>query len=124
QESGGLNMRDVRHRDQKGYRFGPFRLDAVHGLLYAGPREVVLTPKAFATLQVLVEHAGSIVTKQELMERVWPETHVDENNLAQNVSTLRKVLADFDPSTEYVQTLARRGYRFTAEVNPDTLEVA
>ena len=98
----------------KDLTFGPFRLDPRQGLLFAGPREVALTPKAFATLQVLVERAGTVVTKKELMERVWPETHVDENNLAQSVLTVRRALADFDPSTEYVQTLSRRGYRFNA----------
>jgi pimeloyl-ACP methyl ester carboxylesterase len=102
------------------YRFGPFRLDAVQGLLWAGPEEVVLTPKAFATLRVLVERAGSVLSKTELMEHVWPECHVDENNLAQNISLVRKTLAGFDPKTEYVQTLARRGYRFAAHVDAAT----
>jgi pimeloyl-ACP methyl ester carboxylesterase/DNA-binding winged helix-turn-helix (wHTH) protein len=98
------------------YRFGPFRLDAAQGLLYAGGREVVLTPKAFDTLRVLVEKAGAVVSKSELMDSVWPESHVDENNLAQNISLVRRTLATHDPHTEYVQTLARRGYRFAVSV--------
>lgn len=117
-------MRDLRSQDEKGYRFGPFRLDPAEGTLHAGSREIILTPKAYATLHVLVERAGSIVSKKELMERVWPETHVDENNLAQNVSIVRKALADFDRSTEYVQTLARRGYRFTAPVESTSVQTA
>jgi len=104
----------ISEKTMKDLTFGPFRLDPRQQLLFAGPREVALTPKAFATLRVLVERAGTVVTKKELMERVWPETHVDENNLAQSVLTVRRALADFDPSTEYVQTLARRGYRFNA----------
>jgi len=105
------------------YRFGPFRLDPAQGLLWAGEEEVTLSPKAFATLRVLVERAGSVLTKTELMERVWPETHVDENNLAQHISLVRKTLADFDPKTEYVQTLARRGYRFAVPVEDAVVEV-
>jgi pimeloyl-ACP methyl ester carboxylesterase/DNA-binding winged helix-turn-helix (wHTH) protein len=98
------------------YFFGPFRLDAPQGLLFAGSEEIVMTPKAFDTLRVLVERAGSILSKDELMDRVWPESHVDENNLAQNISLVRKTLANVDPKTEYVQTLARRGYRFVVPV--------
>jgi len=116
-------VRAVNHKKQSGYRFGPFLLDAGQGLLYAGKREVVLAPKAFATLQFLVERAGSVVTKEELMDRVWPETHVDDNNIAQNVSIVRKALADHDPATEYVQTLAKRGYRFKVAVDAATAEV-
>src|SRR6185436_7011030 len=103
-------------------RFGPFSLDDGKGLLHAGATEIVLTPKAFDTLRVLVNNAGTILTKEELMERVWPESHVDENNLAQNISLIRKTLARFDANTEYVQTLARRGYRFAANVVPDTAQ--
>src|SRR5437762_1771977 len=99
--------------------FGPFRLDAPRGLLHAGSQQIVLAPKAFDTLRVLVEHAGSVLSKSDLMDRVWPDHHVDENNLAQNISIVRKALASFDPKTEYVQTMPRRGYRFVAPVAVD-----
>ena len=92
--------------------FGPFRLDVRQGLLASPAGEIALTPKVFDTLRVLVENAGTVLTKQELMERVWPDAVVDENNLAQTISLVRKALASADPATEYVQTVPRRGYRF------------
>ncbi len=99
----------------KTYRFGPFQLDTAQGILSAGATEIPLGIKAFETLRYLVENAGRVVTKRELIDRVWPDSHVEENSLAQNISTLRKMLAGFD-DTEYVQTLPRRGYRFVGGV--------
>lgn len=99
------------------YQFGPFRLDAGQGLLSTPEGEITLAPKAFETLRVLVESSGTVLTKRELLDRVWPDTFVDENNLAQNVSLVRKALAAADPSVEYVQTIPRRGYRFVADVS-------
>lgn len=98
------------------YRFGPFRLDPAQGLLSAPSGEIALTPKAFDTLRVLVESAGAVLSKNELLDRVWPGVVVDENNLAQNISLVRKTLAGVDPSIEYVQTIPRRGYRFVAPI--------
>ncbi|HYI08771.1 MAG TPA: alpha/beta fold hydrolase [Thermoanaerobaculia bacterium] len=98
------------------FHFGRFRLDPAQGLLSSDAGEISLTPKAFDTLRVLVESAGSVLSKQELIDRVWPDATVDENNLAQNISLVRKALASADPATEYVQTLPRRGYRFVAPV--------
>jgi pimeloyl-ACP methyl ester carboxylesterase len=100
----------------KTYRFGPFILDPVQGILSAGLREIPLGGKAFETLVFLVENAGRVVSKSELIDRVWPDSHVGENNLAQHISLVRKTLAACDPKTEYVQTMARRGYRFAAPV--------
>jgi pimeloyl-ACP methyl ester carboxylesterase len=100
----------------KTYRFGPFTLDLVQGILSAGPREIPLGGKAFETLALLVGNAGRVVSKEELIDRVWPDSHVGQNNLAQHISLVRKTLAVFDPKTEYVQTMARRGYRFAAAV--------
>ncbi len=99
------------------YQFGPFRLDTAQGLLSTHEGEITLAPKAFETLRVLVESSGTVLTKRELLDRVWPDTFVDENNLAQNVSLVRKALAAADPSVEYVQTIPRRGYRFVADVS-------
>ena len=98
------------------YEFGPFRLDGAQGILSAGDTEISIGTKALETLRLLVENAGRIVTKQELIDHVWPDSHVDENNIAQNISVLRKTLAAHDESSEYVQTLPRRGYRFVASV--------
>ena len=99
------------------YQFGPFRLDVAQGLLSTEGGEITLPPKAFDTLRVLVESAGTVLTKQQLLDRVWPGTFVEENNLAQNISLLRKALAAADPSAEYVQTIPRRGYRFVGNVD-------
>jgi pimeloyl-ACP methyl ester carboxylesterase/DNA-binding winged helix-turn-helix (wHTH) protein/class 3 adenylate cyclase len=93
------------------YSFGVFRVDAVERLLFKEDREVPLTPKAFDTLLVLLENSSHVLTKQELMRKVWPDSFVEENNLAQNISSLRKVLGG-----DYIQTVPRRGYRFVGEV--------
>jgi pimeloyl-ACP methyl ester carboxylesterase len=100
----------------KTYRFGPFSLDPAQGLLSAGPSEIPLGGKAFETLAFLVGNAGRVVSTSELIDQVWPDSHVGQNNLAQHISLVRKTLAAFDPKTEYVQTMARRGYRFAAAV--------
>lgn len=98
------------------YRFGAFCLEPGQGILSSRGREIPLVGKAFDTLRVLVENAGRIVTKQELIDRVWPGLHVEENNLAQHISIVRKTLAAVDAATEYVQTLPRRGYRLAVGV--------
>jgi pimeloyl-ACP methyl ester carboxylesterase/DNA-binding winged helix-turn-helix (wHTH) protein len=98
------------------YRFGPWRLvPAEHQLLH-GDRPVTLTPKAFETLCVLVERHGHLVTTQGLLEAVWPGTYVEQNNLAQQISALRRLLAEAAPSIPYIETVPRRGYRFIATV--------
>ena len=98
------------------YLFDGFRVDASERLLFKDDREVPLTPKVFDTLLVLIENCGHVLTKKELMERVWPGTFVEENNLAQNISLLRKALGKTDAGTHYIQTVPKRGYRFVADV--------
>jgi TolB-like protein/DNA-binding winged helix-turn-helix (wHTH) protein/Tfp pilus assembly protein PilF len=98
------------------YAFGPFHLDPVQRLLFRDGDVVSLTPKALDTLLVLVEHHGQLLTKDELLERVWPGTFVEEATLAKNVSTLRKVLGEAPGGGEYIETHSKRGYRFVAEV--------
>ena len=93
------------------YSFGDFRVDPAERLLFKANREIPLTPKAFDTLLVLIENSSHVLTKQELMQKVWPDSYVEENNLAQNISTLRKALGE-----NYIQTVPKRGYRFVAEV--------
>lgn len=97
------------------YEFGPFRLDATERLLLRDEQHVPLTPKAFETLLVLVEHGGHVIDKEELMKKVWPDTFVEEVNLAKNVSSLRKIL-DTEQSNHYIETIPKRGYRFVASV--------
>ena len=80
-------------------------------------REVVpLTPKVFDILLALIEQSGRIVEKDDLMKRVWPDSFVEEGNLTQNVSLLRKALGEGPNGHRYIETIARRGYRFTATV--------
>lgn len=98
------------------YEFGPFRIDLTDRLLFRGPTAVPLTPKAFDTLVVLVEAAGRILEKDDLMKKVWPDTIVEENNLTQNISALRKALGQSADEKPYIETLPRRGYRFIAAV--------
>jgi TolB-like protein/DNA-binding winged helix-turn-helix (wHTH) protein/tetratricopeptide (TPR) repeat protein len=90
------------------YTFGPFRIDFDQRLLFRAGDSVPLTPKAFDTLAVLVERQGRVVEKAELLKLVWPDTFVEENNLTQNISSLRKAFGDQD----YIETIPRRGYRF------------
>ena len=98
------------------YEFGPYRLDPAQQLLMEGTKKVPLTPKAFQTLLVLVENHGQVVTKEELLQKVWPETYVEEATLAQNVFTLRKQLPSDSGGKVYIETIPKRGYRFVAAV--------
>lgn len=97
------------------YDFGPFRLDLTEHFLLRSGKTVSLTPKAFDTLVMLVRNKGRIVTKDELLKTVWPETFVEEATLAQNIFTLRKALGGSE-GKQYIQTIAKRGYRFVASV--------
>src|SRR5438309_767412 len=87
------------------YEFGPFRVDALKRRLLRGVEVVPLTPKAFDTLFVLVESGGQVVEKDDLMERVWPGVAVEENNLTQNVSALRKALGERRGEPQYIATV-------------------
>ena len=86
-------------------------------LLFKENREVPLTPKVFDTLLVLLENSSHVLTKKELMEQVWPDSFVEENNLAQNISILRKALGEGKEGELYIQTVPKRGYRFVADVS-------
>ena len=99
------------------YEFGPFRLDAGNRLLTRDRGDAVaLTPKAFDTLLMLVEHHGRVVTKEELLDSVWPGVFIEEATLTQNVYTLRKALGEGSDDSLFIQTVPRRGYRFAAPV--------
>ena len=104
----------------RAYSFGDFTLDLREGQLLSrdgGP--VSLTPKAFETLVALVEHSGHVLSKDELMKKVWPDSFVEENNLSQNISQLRRALqsAGGDAAADLIETVPRRGYRFRAQVS-------
>lgn len=97
------------------YEFGSFKLDAASLLLLDGDEPIALGPKVVETLLALVEHPGDVMTKGDLLDRIWPEGYVDEANLAQNVYVLRKMLRSRH-DVEAIETIPRRGYRFTAAV--------
>jgi TolB-like protein/DNA-binding winged helix-turn-helix (wHTH) protein len=98
------------------YEFGPFRLDPRRRQLTRDGEAVTLTSKVFDTLVALVENAGRTVEKDALMSRLWPDTVVEEANLTQNVSVLRKVLGEEPGEHRYIATIPRRGYEFVAPV--------
>ena len=98
------------------YEFGPFQLDTFAPLLWREGEPVPLTPKALETLVVLVQHEGRLVKREALINAVWPDTAVEENNLSVNVSLLRKILGKDESGRQYIETVQRRGYRFTAPV--------
>ena len=104
------------------YVFGRFRLDSVDKVLLHDDRPIPLTPKAIDTLLVLVARHGHLVTKEELLQLVWPDAFVEENNLAQNISTLRRVLGDGTGGERFIETVPKRGYRFVAAVTEPPID--
>jgi Tol biopolymer transport system component/DNA-binding winged helix-turn-helix (wHTH) protein len=98
------------------YEFGPFRLDAAEHFLLRDGEAVPLTPKAFDLLLALVERHGHLLEKEELLKKVWPDTFVEEANLASNISQLRKALGDGENGQRYIETVPKRGYRFVASM--------
>jgi TolB-like protein/DNA-binding winged helix-turn-helix (wHTH) protein/Tfp pilus assembly protein PilF len=101
---------------QRIYEFGPFRLDAAEHLLLRDGAPVPLTPKSFDMLLALVGHSGHMMTKDELMNAVWPDAVVEESNLTVTVSALRRALGEDPSAHRYIETVPRRGYRFVADV--------
>lgn len=102
------------------YEFGPYVLDAGEMLLRNAEDVVQLPPKVLETLLELVKRRGEVVTKQQLMDSVWPDTFVEEGNLTQNVFLLRRVLGKTPEGEEYIQTLPKRGYRISVPVTQVT----
>jgi DNA-binding winged helix-turn-helix (wHTH) protein/Tol biopolymer transport system component len=99
------------------YGFGPFRVDTARRLLLRGEEPLALTPKAFDTLLVLVQNGERLVTKDELMKALWPDSFVEEANLTQNIFMLRKALGESPSEHRYIVTVPGRGYRFAAKVS-------
>jgi Tol biopolymer transport system component/DNA-binding winged helix-turn-helix (wHTH) protein len=111
-------------RTKQLYEFGPFRLDVDERLLMRDGRMTPLPPKVFDTLLVLVENSGRVVSKDELMQSLWPDTFVEESNLTQNISQLRRALGDGAAGAQYIETIPKRGYRFVAGVHPLAAQAA
>jgi TolB-like protein/DNA-binding winged helix-turn-helix (wHTH) protein/Flp pilus assembly protein TadD len=103
------------------YEFGDFRLDTAKRVLRRlDGTTVPLTPRVFETLLYMVEHHDTVLDKERLMEAVWPDSIVEENNLSQNISTLRRIFGETPGSHSYIVTVPGRGYRFVAEVSDRT----
>lgn len=111
--------RQVRHL----YEFGPFRLDPERPCLWRNGELVSLTPKAVETLLVLVQQNGRLVEREQLMSAIWPDTFVEDGNLNFNVSVLRKALGTDEAGEQYIQTVPKHGYRFSAEVREVAEEI-
>lgn len=106
----------ARAPDERQYAFGPFRVDTASRHLFRENVRVPLTDKAFETLVWLVRKQGEVVTKDELIREIWPDTFVSEDSLTQNISALRRTLEDDPAQPRFIATVARRGYRFVAPV--------
>lgn len=104
------------------YEFGPFRLDVNERVLVRGNEKLPLTPKVFETLLALIEAGGGLVEKSDLMTRVWPDSVVEDANLTQNISILRKALGEDSGARQFIETVPKHGYRLTAEVRETRVE--
>jgi DNA-binding winged helix-turn-helix (wHTH) protein/TolB-like protein len=98
------------------YEFGPFHLDPSERQLTRAGQVMPLTPKVFDTLLLFVENSNLLLTKDEMIRRLWPDSFVEEGNLAQNVSMLRRALGEQPNGKPYIETVPKRGYRFAVEV--------
>lgn len=99
--------------------FGEFQLDDVNECLWRGAQAIALRPKPFAVLKFLVERPGQLVTKQQILDAVWPDTFVTDAVLKDSISQLREALADEAKSPQYIETAHRRGYRFIGDMRGD-----
>src|SRR5215204_4414658 len=101
------------------YEFGEFRVDAAKRLLTRRDGEIIpLKPKVFETLLYLVRNDGKILDKEELLNAIWTDTIVEENNLSQNISILRRVFGEKRGEHRFIATIAGHGYRFVPETRP------
>jgi DNA-binding winged helix-turn-helix (wHTH) protein/TolB-like protein len=100
------------------HRFGPFQFDPEQRVLLREGTPVALQPKLADLLHALLERRGQVVSRQELIRKVWPDATVEETGLARNISLLRKALADEGEKGRYIETVPKRGYRFRAEEQP------
>lgn len=98
------------------YEFGPFRLEPDERLLRNGDQTLALAPKYFDLLVFLVQNSGRLLTKDQIMQIVWSGSIVEEANLTVGISAIRKTLAEKESGVQYIETVPKKGYRFTAEV--------
>ena len=107
---------DMSSNEMLSYRFNSFLLDVAERQLFHNDKSVSLTPKAFDVLVYLVQHAGHLVRKDELMQAIWPDSFVDEVNIPRTIHTIRAVLGE-DNGRKFIETVPTKGYRFVAEVS-------
>src|SRR5690242_18557731 len=108
-------MKEAPENQRVIYEFGKFVLDPFENTLLTSGQPIRLPAKEFEMLRLLVENNGRVVTKDEMMEKIWPDTFVEDNNLAKYVSRLRRLLSSGDEIT--IETLPKQGYRFSANVS-------
>jgi DNA-binding winged helix-turn-helix (wHTH) protein/tetratricopeptide (TPR) repeat protein len=106
------------------YRFGPYRIDPIKRVLLRGKDAVQLPSKVFETLLALVEHSEEVVSKDDLLKAVWPDSFVEESNLSQSIFLLRKALGETAQDHHYIVTIPGRGYRFAEKVEDISEETA
>lgn len=106
------------------FEFGLFQLDPVGRTLSHAGELVPLAPKLYETLLVLVERRGEVLGKDELLELIWPDSFVEENNLSQSIFQLRKILGAQAGDQAYIETISRRGYRFVGEVREVGVQIS
>ena len=113
-----LDLRaETMSKDSRGfYEFGQFRMDPSRKILLRDGEPVLLTSKAFEMLQVLIERSDKVISKDELMKALWPDSFVEESNLTQHISVLRKALGETPQDHRYILTFPGRGYRFANEI--------
>src|SRR5215471_6100696 len=100
--------------------FGPFRLDTANHCLWRGEERASITPKAFDVLRYLVEHSDRLVTQEELLEALWPETYVNPEGIRKYILEIRRILGDRPGEPAFVQTIPKRGYQFVALLTDDS----
>ncbi len=122
--AGGRSALDVTDLESQNYRFGSHTLEARERRLLGNGVAIPLKPRAFDTLLYLVERAGHLVPKEELLAKLWPDSVVEESTLAKNVWLIRRALAESDGEARFIETVPRIGYRFIAPVEPLALEPA
>jgi len=106
----------MRERPNYFYVFGPFRVDMSERCLLYRQETLQLTPKQFDLLLAFLQNGGHILTKNELMDKLWPDTFVEEATLTRNISRLRKLLSRCEDGADYIETIPRQGYRFVVDV--------
>ncbi len=98
------------------FEFGAYRLDSQNGMLFRGGERVALPPKVAELLVALMQAAGKVLTREELLQRLWPDTVVEEGSLTSHISLLRKALGERPKAQDFIETIPKRGYRFVASV--------